>query len=429
MLTGLPNRARYREMLARALARPVAQRGTVTVVSVAIDRFDHINDALGRATGDALLRCAGDRLVACVGPMDAVARLEEATFGLIVVTERATPVDLDALALAIREALRAPLNAHGFVVAVTASVGIAEAPERAPDADVLMTFTDRAVRESRTGGGNTARVYEPAMDPKSAQALTLEHALRTALANEEFVLHYQPKLRIDTGDWSGAEALLRWNSPHSGLLPPATFIPALESTGLIVPVGTWVIESACRQIGEWERSGIGSICVSVNVSSRQFLRDDFVAIVTAAIRANDIAPELLEIEITESSLMSRSAAADTTLAELKALGVSISIDDFGTGYSSLAYLKRFPIDTLKIDISFIRDVTTSVEGAAIAKAIIEMARSLKMTVIAEGVETQPQLDWLRQHACDEIQGFLYSRPLCADDLALLRRNHLALAVA
>ena len=329
------------------------------------------------------------------------------------------------LARRLQEAFIPPLVAEGFAVTVTVSVGIAVAPVDAKDADTLMQFAQRALHAVKSSGGDAARFYSAELNDSARETLELENALRGALERKEFVLHYQPKVRVDTGEWSGAEALIRWNRPEHGLVAPAAFLAALESTGLIVPVGAWVIESACAQMGEWARAGLGDIRVAVNVSSRQFLSRGFVDTVARAITASGIAAGSLSIEITESALMARHTEADQALRDLKALGVPIAIDDFGTGYSSLAYLKHFPIDTLKIDISFIRDLTLSADGAAIAVAIIDMARGLKMQVIAEGVETASQLEWLRAHACDEIQGFLYSRPLSADDLARLRAEHVS----
>jgi EAL domain-containing protein (putative c-di-GMP-specific phosphodiesterase class I) len=317
--------------------------------------------------------------------------------------------------------------AEGFEATVTVSIGIAVSSDEASDADTLMRFAEQALQEAKRTGGDTSRFHLAEMNARAGEALRLENALRDALARDEFVLHYQPKLHIDTSEWSGAEALLRWNRPGHGLIQPAAFIPMLEATGLIVPVGNWVIATACQQVSKWASEGLGDIPVAVNVSGKQFLLGGLAPVVERALEDSGIAPHLLHIEITESSLMTRSDDSDTLLRALKALGVQIAIDDFGTGYSSLAYLKRFPIDTLKIDISFIRDVTTSEDGAAIAVAIINMARSLKMRVVAEGVETQVQLEWLRRNACDEIQGFLYSRPLPATELAMLRETHRAAA--
>jgi diguanylate cyclase (GGDEF)-like protein len=423
-LTGLPNRTLYRELLTRALDRPDERNSIVSVIFVAVDRFKNVNDALGRVVGDALLRCVGDRLVGCIGPMDTAARLDGDEFGLIVVTTGGDPHYAGTMANRLREALRPPLVLEGLELAVTASIGIAVSPTDSPDADTLMKCAAAALHEAKDAGRDTYRFYSAEMNAGALENLQLETALRSALERDEFRLHYQPKMGIDTGKWSGAEALLRWDRPGHGLMPPGAFISVLEDTGLIVPVGTWVIESVCRQIREWVRSGTGWIRVAVNVSCRQFLRDGFLPDVARALRENDIAPESLDIEITESSLMSRTEKTDNVLRELKALGVGIAIDDFGTGYSSLAYLKRFPIDTLKIDISFIRDVTTNPASAAIAVAIIDMARSLKLKVVAEGVETEPQLEFLRRHACDEIQGYYCARPMPAAELARRREENL-----
>jgi diguanylate cyclase (GGDEF)-like protein len=416
-LTGLPNRTLFRELLTRALGRPEPTRGVVSVLFVAVDRFRNVNDALGPPARDVLLRCVGDRLIGCIGPMDAAARFEGEEFGLIVVTPAGDPNSAGVIARKVREALAPPLDPGGFAIAMTASVGISAAPCDAQDADTLLMYANLALQEARAAGGDTHRFYSAVMNARAVFNLELESALRGALARNEFVLHYQPKVRIDTGEWSGVEALLRWNRPGQGLRPPSEFIPVLEETGLIVPVGTWVIETVCRQIKEWAHSDVGWIRVAVNVSGRQFLEGGLVPTVKRAMLVNGIAPEWLDLEITESSLMSRRAEVDEVIRDLNTLGVWLAIDDFGTGYSSLAYLKRFPIDTLKIDISFIRDITTNADGAAIAVAIINMARSLKMKVIAEGVETEPQFEFLRRHACDEIQGFYSASPMPADELA------------
>ena len=415
-LTGLPNRTLYRELLTRALDRPDERNRTVSVLFVAVDRFKNVNDALGRVFGDALLRRVADRLVGCIGPMDTAARLEGDEFGLITVTPGGDPHCAGTMAKKVREALRAPLELEGQELAMTASIGIAVFPTDSPDADTLMKCAGAALHEAKDAGRDIYRFYSAEMNAGALENLQLESALRNALERGEFVLHYQPKMEIDTGKWSGAEALLRWQRPGHGLMPPGRFIAVLEDTGLIVPVGAWVIQAVCRQIAEWARSDMGWIRVAVNVSCKQFLHDGFLPDVARALRENDIAAETLDVEITESSLMTRTEKTDSVLRELKTLGVGIAIDDFGTGYSSLAYLKRFPIDTLKIDISFIRDVTTNPASAAIAVDIIDMARSLKLKVVAEGVETESQLEFLRQHACDEIQGFYCARPMPAAEL-------------
>lgn len=421
-LTGLPNRKRFNELLTKVVERLDAREQTVSVLFVAVDRFNGVSAAVGRAAGGALLRRVGERLADCVGPTDTVARLEGAEFGLILVTPSGEPLGAVTLARQVREAFFRPLAAGDCEATVTLSMGIAVSPPDIPDADGLMRYAEQALQDAKESGGDTWRFHLEEMNVRATEALVLENALRHALAREEFVVHYQPKIHIDTGEWSGVEALLRWNRPEHGLRPPSEFIAVLEATGLIVPVGSEVIATVCRQISAWAAQGLGDIPVAVNVSGKQFLQGGIVQVVRRALENSGIAPHLLEIEITESALMRRTDEADAWMRELKALGVKIAIDDFGTGYSSLAYLRHFPIDTLKIDISFVRDLPTSEDGAAIAVAIINMARSLKMRVIAEGVETLPQLEWLRRHACDEIQGFYYSRPLPAEDLARLRRG-------
>ena len=368
------------------------------------------------------MRAVADRLVECVGPMDTTARFEGDLFGLIATMPKTDVKGARRVANQVREALRTPFEIEGVTITVTASIGIAVAGIDAQDADTLLKHADAALHDAIQSGGDTFRFYSSEMNARALETLDLENALRGALGRGEFVLYYQPKMRVDTGEWSGVEALIRWNRPGQGLMQPSEFIWALEETALILPVGAWVIETACRQMREWAESGFGWARVAVNVSSRQFLRDGFVTQVECALRENGIPPESLHLEITETSLMSQHEEIDAVLRDLKALGICIAIDDFGTGYSSLAYLKRFPVDTLKIDISFIRDVTTSVEGAALAVAIINMARSLKMKVVAEGVETELQLEFLRAHACDEIQGYYCSHPLPAEDLPKRREE-------
>jgi EAL domain-containing protein (putative c-di-GMP-specific phosphodiesterase class I) len=281
----------------------------------------------------------------------------------------------------------------------------------------LIRFADAAMYEAKASGRNAYRWYTPEMTARATERSDLEGALRSALERGEFVLHYQPKMQIDSGKCTGVEALIRWNRPSHGLVPPNEFICTLEESGLIVPVGTWVIDAACRQIREWERIGLGRIRIAVNVSLRQVREEQFVSQIVEVVREHQVDPALLEFEITESTLMGDGEPSDVALRKLKELGFSISIDDFGTGYSNLANLKRFLVDTLKIDITFIRDVITSADDATIAIAIINMAHSLRLKVVAEGVETREQLEFLRVHGCDEIQGFLFSKPLPVDELS------------
>ncbi|MCM2256215.1 MAG: EAL domain-containing protein [Vicinamibacteria bacterium] len=416
-LTGLPNRVLCRELLTRALAASTGGATDVAVLCVAVDRLKDVNDALGRLGGDALLRSVRDRLVACLGPRDAAAHLEGGVFALVVTGAADAPRGAEAVATRVRAALQRPLQLEGAEVAVTASIGIAVSAVDATDAETLMKCADTALHEAKSAGRDHWRFYSEEMNARAREALAMENALRSALEHDEFVLHYQPKMRVVDGAWSGAEALIRWDRPGHGLCPPSAFVPVLEHSGLIVPVGSWVIRTACRQIAEWARCGLGFVRVAVNVSAQQFLRDGFVQEVAHALGDNGVPPEWLDIEITESCLMSRREQTDQVLRELKASGIRIAIDDFGTGYSSLSYLKRFPVDSLKLDISFVRDLATDPATAAIAVAILGMAHSLKLKVIAEGVETETQLEFLRRHACDEVQGYLCARPMPAAEWA------------
>jgi len=271
---------------------------------------------------------------------------------------------------------------------------------------------------------NTIRCFTPEMSEKAIEKLNVEEALRLALSRNEFILHFQPKMHIKSGKWTGVEALIRWNRPGHGFVLPGLFIPALEDLGLIVPVGAWVIDSACRQIREWERQGLSGVRVAVNVSCRQMRVAGFPAEVSRIAEQHGVDPALLDFEITESTLMGHDEVTDTVLRQLKDFGISTSIDDFGTGYSNLAYLKRFPVNALKIDMAFIREVTTNPDDAAITTAIIEMAHSLRLTVVAEGVETADQLAFLRVHGCDEAQGYYLAKPMPADQiLAAFQRNY------
>lgn len=426
-LTGLPNRRRFSTVVDAALARAGESHETLSVLFVSVDRFKAVSDVLGRSTGGAVLSAVADRLIACLGPMTTMARLEGADFGVLLVTPDTDTKAAGDMAQRLRTALHRPLLVDGHELTVTASIGIATAPTDTLRADELLTFASSALGDARAAGGDGERFYSAATNARAAVSLDLELALRGALERNEFVLTYQPKMRVASGEWSSAEALLRWERPGHGTISPMVFIPVLEETGMIIAVGAWVIDTVCRQIAAWSHAGLGDICVAVNVSGRQFAHPDFVGQVADAIHSNHIPPATLDIEITESSLMARTEDTGVVLHALKALGVRIAIDDFGTGYSSLSYLKRYPIDTLKIDASFIRDITSNEDDAAIAVTIINMARILKMSVIAEGVETETQLAFLRAHQCDEIQGYLFSKPLPAIDLAAMRTATAALA--
>jgi diguanylate cyclase (GGDEF)-like protein/PAS domain S-box-containing protein len=417
-LTGLPNRQLFFQNLRAALAQAQDRGARVVVLFIALDRFKFVNDSLGAALGDELLRQVSDRLMKCSQARDAVGRLGGDEFALLM-SSTGEQADAAILAGEVREALRAPFDLHGQEAALTASIGIAIYPEDAQDPDSLLRSANSAMTRAKEAGRDGYRFFTAGMNVQVIERLDLELALRRALEQDEFLLYFQPKMNINTGRITGVEALLRWRRPGFGLVMPAEFVPVMEETGMIVRVGSWAIDAACRQIAAWSAGGAGDIRVAVNVSSRQFVEGDLEADIRAALARHQVDPGLLELELTESALMSNTEHTIEVLNHLKALGIRIAIDDFGTGYSSLAYLKRFPIDKLKIDIAFVRDVTTNPDDAAIALAIISMAHSLHMEVIAEGVESPAQLAYLGRHRCDEIQGFHFSRPLPADEVTAM----------
>jgi diguanylate cyclase (GGDEF)-like protein/PAS domain S-box-containing protein len=423
-LTGLPNRTFLYDSMQEALARAEEEQMIVSLLLLDIDYFKNVNDTLGHAAGDALLREFAARLAKCVRPEDTVGRLGGDEFAVIVLTPADSNGAVD-VANRIQNSLLSPLVFEDKNVLVTASIGIATYPTDTSDLEALVRYADAAMYEAKTSGRNGFRRYTAELSARAMQKSDIEGALRLAQGRDEFVLHYQPKMHIDNGQLTSAEALIRWNRPGHGLVLPNLFVPALEESGLIVPVGAWVIDMACRQLREWRQSELGHVGIAVNVSSRQVREERFVSQVADAVREHCIDPRLLEFEITESTFMEHGESANATLRKLKDLGISISIDDFGTGYSNLAYLKRFQVDALKIDIAFIRDVTINADAAAIAIAIINMAHALRLKVIAEGVETQEQLDFLRVYGCDEIQGYFLSRPVPAAELSEKLRQAVA----
>lgn len=414
-LTGLPNRSLFYQTLAQAVELAQEKSWRIVVLFIALDRFKSINDTLGAALGDELLRQFSNRLVECVRLRDTVGRLGNDEFALILSMSR-NQQEAVAVANQVREALRAPFDLRGHAATLTASIGIAMYPDDATDPETLIKYANTAMGGAKQAGRDGYRFFTAGMNVQVLARLDLELALRHALEHEQFILYYQPKVDLRTGRISGVEALLRWRRPGYGLVAPAEFVPVLEDTGLIVRVGSWVIQAACRQIAEWCDSEVGPVRVAVNVSSRQFAEGDLEGEVTRALAQYGVAPELLELELTETALMSNAERTIVVLGKLKKIGVKVAIDDFGTGYSSLAYLQRFPIDKLKIDIAFVRNITSNPNDAAIALAIVSMAHSLKLSVVAEGVESRPQLEYLRRNRCDEIQGFYFSRALPALEL-------------
>ena len=420
-LTSLPNRTLFYRNVQQTLDRAKAGDGVVALMFLDLDRFKNVNDTLGHTVGDELLQQVATRLVRAIRVRDTLGRLGGDEFAVLL-PNLTRAEDAGVVAAKILRTLAEPVMLDGHEMFVTASIGIAVAPTDGDDPDVLIRAADTAMYRAKKSGRNTSRFYKAKMNEHALERLQLETQLRRAVERNEFRLHYQPKMRLGDMCLSGAEALLRWNRPDHGLVSPADFVPLLEETGMIVPVGAWVIREACRQIGAWRDAGLAPVRVAINLSPRQFLQRDLAALIRRAAQDAGIEPQRLEFEITESTLMSNAEETIEILTELKAAGIRLSVDDFGTGYSSLSYLKRFPIDALKIDRSFVRDATTNADDAAIVRAIIGMAHDLGLKVIAEGVETEEQVGLLRECRCDEIQGYLFSKPVDAEALAGLLRG-------
>jgi diguanylate cyclase (GGDEF)-like protein/PAS domain S-box-containing protein len=415
-LTALPNRAMFTEVLNIAIENARRYRRDFAVLFIDLDRFKVINDTLGHAAGDKLLQEMATRLSHTVRASDVVARLGGDEF-VVLVQEVAEAKQVSTVARKVLASLVQPVIMNQQEVRMTASIGICMYPGDAQDAQALMKNADIAMYRAKEDGKNNYKFYSDEINVHSFEKLALETSLRRGLERSEFLLHYQAKQDLRTGAVTGVEALVRWQHPDLGMVPPGQFIPLAEETGLIVPIGKWVLETACKQVLDWQRQGLPAMRMAVNLSARQFADDHLVADVEAAIRETGIAPELLELELTESMVIQNTERAGRVLADIKRLGVRLAIDDFGVGYSSLSHLKRFPIDTLKVDRSFIRDIPQDPEDKAITEAIIAMGKSLSLTVVAEGVETLEQQEFLRDHACDEMQGFYFSKPIPPEQFA------------
>jgi len=422
-LTGLPNRALLQDRLKQAIASATRSPSPIWIIFVDLDRFKLVNDSLGHKAGDAMLKQVATRLQSAVRESDTVARLGGDEFVLILPERVDGSGSLSAAVVQrILDALARPIIVEGHEFVTTCSMGIAVYPDDGADGETLMTRADIAMYSAKEAGRNNFRFYAPAMDERLLERLRLEGELRHALERNEFELHYQPQVDLRTGRIVGMESLLRWNHPELGMIPPGKFISLAEETGLIVPIGAWVIRTACAQTQAWQRAGLGRLRVAVNLSARQFAQKNLAGSIMNILDETGLAAEDLEIELTESLVMTDVERAIGVLRDLKEIGVQLSIDDFGTGYSSLSYLKRFPIHVLKIDQSFVRDIAAGADDAAIVALIISLAHSLKLNVIAEGVETPEQLAYLNQHDCDEMQGYLFSKPLPAVAFEKLLRN-------
>jgi diguanylate cyclase (GGDEF)-like protein/PAS domain S-box-containing protein len=416
ILTGLPNRLLLYDRLNQAIALARRHGGLVGVLFLDLDRFKNINDSLGHAIGDQLLQAMGKSLVAAARESDIVSRLGGDEF-VVVLSDLKLARNAGRYAEKVRAALSAPHFIARHELHVNVSIGISIFPDDGQDAESLVKCADTAMYQAKENGRNTYRFFKPEMNSRAVERKSVEQNLRRALERAEFVLLYQSKTNLESGTVTGVEALLRWMHPERGLLSPAQFVPIAEDCGLIVPIGQWVLREACRRARTWQDAGLPPVPVAVNVSATELRHGNFLAGVREALVETHLDPCYLELELAERALMHDVDSTAAVLRALKAIGVRLAIDDFGTGNSSLSYLRQFPFDTLKIDQSFVRYCTTDPEGSAIVSAVIGLGRSLRQTVVAEGIETREQLDFLHAHQCHEGQGYYFDRPVVAGSFA------------
>ncbi|MEQ6342822.1 MAG: EAL domain-containing protein [Gammaproteobacteria bacterium] len=417
-LTGLPNRVMFKQRLEQAIIEAERRGRVLAVLLLDMDRFKTINDTLGHGVGDALIQVVAKRLRACMREVDTVSRLAGDEFAVIV-PDLAHAEDAARVAQKILDSFAYSFRVGEYELFMSASIGIALFPLDGDTPEALLKNVDTAMYHAKEQGRSAYQFYAAAMNAKAFERLALENALRHALERNEFLLHYQPQVDLESGEIIGMEALIRWRHPELGMISPLQFIPIAEDTGMISPIGEWVLRTACLQNKAWQNQGLPPVRMAVNLSARQLRQSNFIGTVAQILQKTGLEPCYLELELTETMLMQNAETAITTLNALDAMGIDISIDDFGTGYSSLGYLKRLPINTLKIDRSFVSDIPADHDDAAIAMAIIAMAHNLGIRVVAEGVETAEQRVFLVEHHCDAMQGYYFSRPLPADEAARL----------
>jgi diguanylate cyclase (GGDEF)-like protein len=415
-LTDLPNRVLLNDRMNQAISMAYRHHAALALLYLDLDRFKQINDSLGHLVGDRLLQSVALRLSECVRGSDTVCRLGGDEF-VILLSEVTQAQDAAVCADKILQAMRMPYVMDEHEIHITASVGIVIYPGDGVEAEALLHNADSALYEAKDRGRNNYQFYRLEFNSGATERQSIERALRQAIGRDELELHYQPIMNLTTGSIAGAEALIRWNHPALGLMLPSQFIGIAEESGLIVPIGRWVLREACRQGRAWRDEGLAPHRLAVNISAVELRSTDFAAGVDAILTETGFDPGCLELELTETYLMQDSKSTARVLSSLKELGARLALDDFGTGYSSLSYMRRFPIDTLKIDQSFVRDLTTDADDASVVSAVINMAKSLHMGIVAEGVETAEQRRFLEDHECSEAQGFLFSRPLTADAFA------------
>jgi diguanylate cyclase (GGDEF)-like protein/PAS domain S-box-containing protein len=417
-LTGLPNRFLLTDRTKQAIVTALRDTNRIALLFLDLDGFKHINDSLGHAVGDKLLQSIAKRLLSCMRASDTVSRQGGDEF-IVLLSEIGQPEDVAIAARRILAAVAEPHSVDLHELHVTVSIGLSVYPDDGLDAETLVKNADTAMYQAKESGHHSYQFFKPAMNVRAVERQSIEEGLRRGLERGEFMLHYQPKINLRTGEITGAEALMRWTHPTRGPISPAQFIPVAEDCGLILPIGNWVLREACKQARAWADSCATVPTISVNVSAIEFRQENFLENLFEILNETGLDPRALELELTETVLMKRAESAASTLQKMRVRGIQIAVDDFGTGYSSLSYLRKFPIDALKIDRSFVQQITMTPDDTTIVAAIISMGRSMKLRVIAEGVETQAELEFLQRQHCDEAQGYYFSRPVSAHQFAIL----------